>query len=97
MTGFTDNEYALARFVSLALSKGVPESAFGFGGWRSVGPSVTMCKGGYRINSNAGECNGRSFTEQGIFLGRTFREAKERVRVIYREHKGALTEIAGGL
>ena len=79
MTGFTETEYALSRLVSLAVSRGVPESAFGIGGMRTVGPCVTLQGGaviGYRING-----------ERGVFLGRTRPEATQAVRAIYRQHK----------
>jgi len=83
MTGFSDTERALGRLVSLAVSKGVPESAFGLGGMRTVGPCVTLQGGaqiGYRING-----------ERGVFLGRTSAAARNTVRAIYRQHAATVS------
>ena len=74
-TGFSDSERELSRLVGLALKAGVPESAFGLGGMRTVGPMVTLTGNGYQVNG-----------EIGVVLGRTYKTARAAIVGIYRAH-----------
>ena len=75
MTGFSAIEHQLSRMVGEAVRRGVPESAYGIGGMRTVGPLVTLQGDGYTING-----------ERGIVLGRFASCARESIRRIYRDN-----------
>jgi hypothetical protein len=79
-TGFSDTEYRLSKLVGQALKAGVPESAYGIGGRRTVGPVVTFTGNGYQING-----------ENGVVLGRTLAAARDTIVAIYNEHLNATT------
>lgn len=78
MTGFTADEERLGRMVAEAIRRGVPESTFGLGGKRTVGPMVTLQwdngRPAYRTNDTP-----------GVTLGSFPSQARDRVNAIYAE------------
>ncbi len=81
-TGFSDNERVLGRLVMKAVEMGVPESVFGLGGMRTVGPMV-------QLSVEAGRCVYRVNGANGITLGPTYAIARQRVLELFKEHRAA--------
>lgn len=76
-TGFSETEERLGRLVGKAIAAGVPESAYGLGGTRTVGPAVTYQSGaeGFGLYTNG---------TPGMFLGRGEIAAAETIRTVWR-------------